>query len=309
MRSSGSASLCDAIEIGVLQLKQSLSIDDIVTQAMHGFAKDEARRLVREALGVAMLRSKCCPSGYSFEASLNYIAPKAMENFDPYLFLLLGYALKRSSVSGGFKLARRFERYFEDLVCWTLRRVGFTACVLSEPREDRGLPKSLKPALAHIADLFFEPTSIHDDRIKPDDNDLDVDVIAAPAVVDSNRCGGLAIFLQCTTSPVERLKVKMTEGFNLFSSVWKNGFFLASSIRGGATPEDLLTLDAIDWIRLNQTGWVLDRMRLVELFQLGKTKGLNEPELVLALWKDLEAAMPSFDWRNEWRDGGTTQRN
>jgi hypothetical protein len=309
MRSCGSASLCDAIEIGVLQLKQSLSIDDIIAQAMHGLTKDEARKLVREALGVAVLRSKCCPDGYPFEVSLNYIAPKVVNGFDPYLFLLFGYALKRSSVSGGDKLARRFDRYFEDLVCWALRRIGFTACVLSEPREERGLPKSLKPALAHIANLFFEPTSIHDDKIKPGDNDLDVDVIAAPAVIDSSRCGGLSVFLQCTTSPVERLKVKMTEGFNLFSSVWKNGFFLASSIRGGATPEDLLTLDAVDWIRLNQTGWVLDRMRLVELFRLGTMKGLNEPQHVLTLWKDLEAVMPDFDWRNEWQEGGNAQRN
>jgi hypothetical protein len=162
--------------------------------------------------------------------------------------------------------------------------------------------KSLKPALAHIAGLFAEPALIHNEKIKPDDNDLDVDVIASPAVIDRTRCGGLSVFLQCTTSPVEKLKVKMTEGFNLFSSVWNNAFFLSTSIRGGATPEDLLTVDNIDWVRLSQTGWVLDRMRLVELFQLGIKQGLEEPEVVLLLWKDLKAVLHDFDWRSEWRD-------
>ena len=214
MRSTESATLCDAIEIGILQLKKGLSVEDIVAQAMLGIEKDEASKLVREALGVAILRGQCCPQGYPFEASLNFISPKQTGSFDPYLFLLFGYALRRSSVPNADRLARRFDRYFEDLVCWSLRRRGFTACVLSEPREERGLPKSLKPALAHIADLFGEPTSIHQDRVKPEDNDLDVDVIASPIVIDRTRCGRLSVFLQCTTSPVERLKVKMTEGFN-----------------------------------------------------------------------------------------------
>jgi hypothetical protein len=308
MRSSESAVLCDTIEIGVLQLKKSLSVDDIVAQALHGIAKDEASKLVREALGVAMLRSKCCPQGYPFDVTLNYIAAKPTNDFDPYLFLLFGYTLKRTSAPGGAKLARRFDRYFEDLVCWSLRRVGFTACVLSEPREEHGLPTSLKPALAHIAQLFGEPTSIHEDKIKPDDNDLDVDVIASPAVIDRTRCGGPIVFFQCTTSPVDRLKVKMSEGFNLFPSVWKSGFFFHSSFRGGATPEDLLTMDEIDWTRLNQTGWVLDRMRLVELFRIGFVHGLNGPPLVLTLWNDLSAILPDFDWRNEWREDDDKDR-
>jgi hypothetical protein len=302
MQSAQSAVLCDAIEIGVLQLKGNLSVDDIIAQAMHGIAKDEARRLVREALGVGVLRSGCCLDGYPFEASVNYISPKRTDGFDPYLFLLVGYALKRSSVPNRDKLARRFDRYFEDLVCWSLRRRGFAACVFSIPRGERGLPKSLKPALAHVADLFGEPTTINDQKVKPDDNDLDVDVIASPAVIDRTRSGGLSVLLQCTTSPVERLKVKMTEGFNLFSGVWSNGFFHETSIRGGATPEDLLTLDGIDWARLSQTGWVLDRMRLVELFRIETTHGLEEPERVLELWKDLQSVLPEFDWRNQWRE-------
>ena len=78
--------------------------------------------------------------------------------------------------------------------------------------------------------------------------------------------------------------------------------FYETSIRGGATPEDLLTMDDIDWARLNQTGWVLDRMRLVDLFQLEVVQGLEEPQVVLTLWKDLKAVMPDFDWRNEWRE-------
>lgn len=301
MQSAQSAVFCDAIEIGVLQLKNSLSVDDIVGQATHGIAKDVARRRVRDALGVAILRAKCCPQGYPFEASLNYLGPKQAEGFDPYLFLLLGYALKRGSVPDGNRLARRFDRYFEDLVCWSLRRGGFTACVLSEPREERGLPKSLKPALAHIATLFGEPTSVREEKIKPDDNDLDVDVIASPSVIDRTRSGGLSILLQCTTSPVKRLNAKMNEGFNLFCGVWNNGFYYETSVRGGATPEDLLTMDGLDWDRLSQTGWVLDRMRLVELFWQGLMPGIAQPQVVVSLWDDLLAVLPDFDWRNEWR--------
>ena len=71
MHSAQSAVLCDAIEIGVLQLKKSLSVDDVVAQAMQGIAKDEARSLVQDALGVAMMRAQCCPIGYPFEVSLN----------------------------------------------------------------------------------------------------------------------------------------------------------------------------------------------------------------------------------------------
>jgi hypothetical protein len=302
MQSAQSAVLCDAIEIGVLQLKKTLSIDDVIAQAMHGIAKDDARRLVREAFGVAMMRAECCQQGYPFEASLNYIAARQTNDFNPYLFLLFGYALKRSSVPDGDKLARRFDRYFEDFVCWSLKRGGFTACVFSEPREERGLPRSLKPALAHIANLFAEPVSICEEKIKADDNDLDVDVIASPAIIDRSRCGGLHVLFQCTTSPVERLKTKMTEGFNLFSSVWNNGFFIETSIRGGATPEDLLTVDGLDWARLSQMGWVLDRMRLTELFQFQIVQNLEEPDPVLALWSDLAAVLPDFDWRNDWRE-------
>lgn len=300
MRSAESAKLCDAIEIGVLQLNKGLSVDDVVAQAMHGIAKDEASKLVREALGVAILRGQCCPQGYPFEATRNYIRPKKMAVFDPYLFLLFGYALKRCNVPNGKKLEKRFERYFEDLVCWSLRRAGFTACVLSEPREERDLPRSLKPAMAHIAKVFGEPASIHDEKIKPDDNDLDVDVIALPVLIDRSRCGSPFVFLQCTVSPVERLSSKMTKGFNLFSSVWKNGFFHETSIRGGATPEDLITMDNTDWTRLSQTGWVLDRMRLVELFHFEANLEVEESETVLTLWRDLKAALPDFDWRTEW---------
>ncbi len=303
MQSAQSAVLCDAIEIGVLQLKGSLSVDDIIAQAMHGIVKDEARRLVREAFGVGILRSACCPDRYPFEVSVNYIAKKPSDHgFDPYLFLLIGYALKRSSVPNGNKLARRFDRYFEDLVCWAFKRRGFAACVFSIPREERGLPKSLKAALEHVANLFGEPTAFNAQKVKPDDNDLDVDVIVSPAVIDRTRSGGLSLLLQCTTSPVEKLKVKMTEGFNLFSGVWNNGFFYETSIRGGATPEDLLTLDAIDWARLSQTGWVLDRMRLVELFWIETLQGLKEPERVLELWKDFQSVLAEFDWRNQWRE-------
>jgi hypothetical protein len=33
---------------------------------------------------------------------------------------------------------------------------------------------------------------------------------------------------------------------------------------------------------------------------------LEEPQVVLKLWNDLEAVLPDFDWRNEW--GGADEK-
>lgn len=308
MRTATSAALCDAVEIGVLQLRKGMSLEDICVQAGHGFERDEAKRLAEDALAVAVLRSERSPGRYPFQANLNYLAPRQNDGFDPYLFLLLGFALKRSCVPDAPALLRRFQRYFEDLVCWSLRKVGLTACVFSEPREERGLPKQLRPALAVVAQLVGEPTVVREDRIKDSDNDLDVDVVAAMPVIDRARSGRPAFLVQCTTSPAERLSAKMAEGYKLFCSVWRDGFYPASSVRVGATPEDLLTLDPVDWGRLSQQGWVLDRMRLTELVGLGQEREIEAPAALLALWDDLSAALPDYDWRNGWQQAIRDER-
>jgi hypothetical protein len=303
MRTTASAALCDAVEVGVLQLRSGLSIDNIVEQAMLGFPKDEARSLAEDALGVAQLRAEVSPEGYPFEANEDYIRTREVKEFDAYCFLLLGFDLRRSCIPDVGSLVRRFERVFEDMVCWSLRMAGFTSCVLSEPREEHGLPRALVPALAYVAELIGEAASLGKDRLKKDDNDLDVDVVAAPIVVDPKRRGRPTFFMQCTTSRAERLWTKKTEGYNLFCSVWENGFWGESSVRGGATPEDLLTLDPRDWDRLSQNGWVLDRMRLVELTRIGIQSGPRVPQEILSLWGDLLTVLPDFDWRNAWQAG------
>src|SRR5690606_8901754 len=116
----------------------------------------------------------------------------------------------------------------------------------------------LKPALKKIARYFGEPAKINQKKIKSHDNDLGVDVIASPMLVDESRIGGLFILLQCTTSPAIKLKSKMEEDYNLFSSVWEDGFMRETCIRGGATPEDLLKMEQKEWVRMCNTGLVLD---------------------------------------------------
>jgi hypothetical protein len=57
----------------------------------------------------------------------------------------------------------------------------------------------------------------------------------------------------------------------------------------------------IYWDRLCKHGWVLDRMRLVQLacFRPG---GVPIPRGMLSLWGKLLPVAPKLDWRNGWRD-------
>jgi hypothetical protein len=84
------------------------------------------------------------------------IQAKPVAGFNAYLFLLLGCSVKNGGVANPDEITRRFRKYFEDLVCWSLRRPEFPAEVLSEPRKERGLHKSLKPALRTIANRWGE---------------------------------------------------------------------------------------------------------------------------------------------------------
>jgi hypothetical protein len=197
------------------------------------------------------------------------------------------------------ELLRNFRKYFEDVVCWSLRRAGFTAEVLSEPREPRGLHVSLANSLHIIKDRFGELATLKTDALSPDDNDLDVDVLAV-ARPGNQECGGWPfILIQCATGALTTLQSKISEGQHTFSTVWDGGFFPSHSVRGCATPDCLLTLHTRDWRRLSVHGWVLDRTRIVHLASFGHEVPL--PADVNAFWHKLSAAVVDIDWQTGWQ--------
>jgi len=301
MKVTASAALCDAIEIAALQMKKQLHSKDILKEAVEGLDGEDAKTLIQDAFEVAVQRAAMSPSGYPFEASERTIKPKAAPPFSAYSFLLLGSALRQGGLADGEDLAVRFRKYFEDLVCWSFRRAGLVAEVLSIPREERGLPKSLKPALRKLAKRCHEQTKLQPEMVTSDDNDLGVDVIAAYTVADEVRSGKPIFLIQCATGPLNNLESKLPEKINVFAGVWKHGFYQASAIRGGATPEDLLGLEQVFFDRLCKHGWVLDRMRLVRLAHTTGATQIDPPDAVLSLWADLLAAIGEFDWRNGWQ--------
>jgi hypothetical protein len=137
--------------------------------------------------------------------------------------------------------------------------------------------------------------------VTEDDNDLGVDVLATNTIPDATRSGKPVFLIQCATGTLNDLESKMTEKLNVFPGVWKKGFYAASSIRCGATPDDLLSLQPVFWDRLCKNGWVLDRMRLVRMANFGSIALPMCPGL-LQLWNDLFASIPIFDWRTAWQD-------
>jgi hypothetical protein len=300
MRVAASSALCDAIETGVLQLGRSLTPQDVVKE-VQGVADNNTADLVHDAFSVAIQRATFCPKGYPFVASDRLIERKPSKGFSAYLFLLLGCSLKHGGAVDTTGLGSRFSKYFEDLVCWSLRRAGFLAQVLSEPREERGLPKSLKPALRAVAKRFDEQSELIEAKVTVDDNDLGVDVIATTPQWDRKRSGRPVFLFQCATGPVDKLSSKMAEDMDLFPGVWSWGFYRKSGIRGGATPYDLLGLERVFWDRLSAEGWVLDRMRLVALANAAITSKKVTPKGLLDLSNELRDAIPNFDWRNGWQ--------
>lgn len=301
MRTAASSALCDAIELAALVSAKPLTQENLASELTAGLSSDEVQDLVKEALGVAARRASWCPQGYPFEVSERVIRAKDAGNFSPYLFLLIGSSLKHGGSADIQPLIIRFRKYFEDLVCWSLRTAGFCAEVLSEPRSERGLHKSLGPALHQIRQRFGENAELIVGNLTADDNDLGVDVLATFPCVDIGRSGRPIFMFQCATGPVEELESKITEKQNVFSGVWQRGFYLSSSIRGGATPLDLVQLEPVYWHRLNESGWVIDRMRLVQLANSPVKVDMEVPAQLLNLWKDLAAAAANLDWRNGWR--------
>jgi hypothetical protein len=256
--------------------------------------------LVKEALGVAAQRAAACPQGYPFEVSERTICVKQFDGFNAYLFLLLGSSLKHGGKADQ-RLSRKFRKYFEDLVCWAFRTAGYAAEVLSEPRVERGLERSLKPALDQVAQRFGEKAELQQAKVTAHDNDLGVDVIATFPLIDQGRSGRPILLLQCATGPLEELMSKITEKKDVFAGVWQWGFYGASGVRGGATPEDLFSLAPVHWDRLSEHGWVIDRMRIVQMAYYHRNYAIAIPNGLLNLWRDLLSALPDLDWRNGWR--------
>ena len=100
---------------------------------------------------------------------------------------------------------------------------------------------------------------------------------------------------------IKELESKITEKQNVFPGVWQRGFYILSSIRGGATPMDLLKLEPVYWHRLSEAAWVIDRMRIVQLVYSPRGEAVLVPRGLLNLWNELFSAAADLDWRNGWR--------
>src|SRR6266540_1160381 len=306
MHLPASVALCDAIEIGALQLAMGLSPENVLAEVFANSTNEGDRNLVFDAFAVATFRAEASPNGYPFDATARTLSPKVIGRaFSPYLFLLLGVSAAQRGMLSDQSFARRFRREFEDFVCWVLRRCGFLAEVLSEPRTHRGLDRSLQPALVQIAERFGEDAFLDETRFAPHDSDLDVDVVATPAVGDRAICGWPTLLVQCATGPVQELNNKILEVSNTFCSVWGRGFNRTATLRGGATPDELLQLGPVFWRRLHDAGFVLHRMRLVNLAirrfrRSSHARARRLPVRVRELERDLRAQIPEFAWRTGW---------
>lgn len=301
MKLPESAALCDAIELAALTMQANLSVQDLARQFFPGVQDLEVQADIRDALALSMRRKQACGSGYPFVTGERSIQAEKIDGFNPYLFLLFGHTLNFGGPKQANRLLRKFRVRFEDVVCWSLRRAGFAAEVLSEPRRPRGLNVPLSDALREVAKRFGEAAALKASALVPDDNDLDVDVLAVPMRSNGLRGGWPVFLIQCATGTIEDLQGKVDEGAKTFSTVWEGGFFSGSSIRSGATPDDLLALHAVHWNRLSHSGWILDRTRLAYLAAFGKDVPVS-PD-VAVLWKQLWAAHCEIDWQTGWQQG------
>lgn len=300
MQLSECADLCDSIELAALVKGRPFSKQQILRQFFPASKDPKDENLIREAMQLAIRRKRACGEAtYPFTVEARNIQAKPLEAFNIYHFLLFGRMLILGGPANAEDLRRKFRRYFEDIVCWSLRKAGFTAEILSIPREPRGLHLKLVNSLDLIKDRFGECATIKAEAISSDDNDLDVDVLAV-VCPGNGECGGWPIFLiQCATGAITTLQSKIGEGKDTFSSVWEGGFFPSHSIRGCATPDCLLALHNRDWTRLSLAGWVLDRTRIAHLASFGKELPL--PADVNAFWLELAAASPDIDWQTGWQ--------
>jgi len=296
---SKTVGLCDAVELAALNLRVKLSSKDLARQFWPGQDIAEVEAELDDVLRLARLRCTACPASYPFEVSERSISFKDSVGFNTYLFLLLGRALDFGGPENNPELQRKFRHFFEDVVCWAMRKSAFAAEVLSIPREPRGLHVQLAPALRQIAMRFGEPAQLREDRLAANDNDLDVDVLAVPRT-GNGTLGGWPVFqIQCATGKIDRLEAKTSEGAQTFCTVWENGFYPGCRVRGAATPDDLLSLDIIYWLRLGQAGWIIDRTRIAYLAS-GNTDVPLPPDLS-AFWDEIWAAKSDITWQTGWQ--------
>lgn len=290
---------CDAAELAALNINKLLSDKDLAKQFSPTKDISDVEADLREVLYLAKRRQLACPNVYPFEVtdrSIRYMRGRA---FNPYTFLLLGRSLDMGGPVNAPALLERFRDLFEDVVCWSMRKSGFKAEVLSIPRAGRGLDTQLVPALRQIAQRFQEPAALREDRLMPHDNDLDVDVIAMP-IGGNGAHGGWPVFgIQCATGAIKHLQSKIEEGAKTFGTVWEDGFYPGAHLRAAATPDDLISLERNYWTRLGQAGWVLDRTTIAYLASGNNRIAL--PGLVSNFWSELWAARSDISWQTGWR--------
>ena len=303
-------SLCDASELAAIILQKPLSLADLTRQFFPGQNQGEAEEQtdpqkgaptsqLREALRLAISRQAACGDVYPFNVSERCIEAHKISAFNPYVFMLLGRGLNFGGPEAAQALLQEFRIQFEDVVCWAMRQAGFVAEVLSEPRGPRGLHVQLVPALRELAVRFGEAAVLRVEKLEPHDNDLDVDVLAVPVKGNAMRGHWPVFLIQCATGALARLQAKVSEGATTFTTVWENGFSCANSVRGGATPDDLLALAENHWNRLCEAGWILDRTRIAYLASCGGSFPL--PNDVSSFWEKLWAARKDIDWLTGWQ--------
>jgi len=180
-------------------------------------------------------------------------------------------------------------------------------CLICKPTKIKDtitpIEATLQPALLQIAERFGEDAFLDETQFALDDNDLDVDVVATPAAGDLMIGGWPTLLVQCATGPVQQLHNKILEVSNTFCSVWSRGFKRKATLKGGATPDELLQLEPVFWGRLHEAGFVLHRMRLVNLAfrrfpRHSCLRARRLPARVREQEEPLKAEMGEFDWRN-----------
>jgi hypothetical protein len=291
--------LCDSVELAAIVLQKPLFDKDLAKQFYPTQNFSDVEPDIREIFALAKTRLAAASTVYPFDVTDHSINFTGAAEFNVYTFLLLGRALEFGGPVEGQELLQNFRRYFEDVVSWCLRKAGFASEVLSIPREFRGLNAQLVPALREISERFQEMAVLREDRLAPHDNDLDVDVLAVPIVGNSTRPGWPVVQVQCATGAIANLESKLGEGAKTFGTVWDPGFFAGSSIRAVATPDDLLKLGDVHWLRLGQAGWVLDRTRLAYLGSGTRQVPMNHE--VGAYWYALWNARTEISWQTGWQ--------
>lgn len=291
--------LCDAVELAAITIAKPLFDQDIAKQFYPNLDFSFVEGDIKDVFNLAKARHAAIPNAYPFIVTDRSITHSTPKDFNVYTFLLLGRSLQFGGPADVDALLQSFQRYFEDVVCWSLRKAGNRVEILSVPREFRGLDVALAPALREIAKRFGETAILREDRLNPHDNDLDVDVLAIPLPGNSTRGGWPVFQIQCATGAVSRLEAKLAEGIATFSTVWESGFYPGCLVRAVATPDDLLQLHENDWLRMGQVGWVIDRTRLAHL-SMGAQPIPLLPE-VNAYWERLWKSRTEIAWQTGWQ--------